>query len=435
MPPRFDAHVHLAPARDLGRWLLLVVPLAVAVGIACAFFLWSLDFVTRIRFAQPHLLWLLPLAGVGISWLYLKFGASSEGGSNLLLDAIHHSDAEKPDSSPLVPRRMAPLILLTTLITHQFGGSAGREGTALQMGGALASAWGRIFDLKADETRVLLLCGLAAGFGGVFGTPLAGAVFALEVLTVGRLKTDAIFPCFLAAFVANWTVATIGVQHTHYPMAPLAAPRGDWLFAPHLAFKIAVAALFFGLAARLFIVANHRVERFFQTAIPHPLWRPFWGGIVLIALTLLLGTREYLGLGVLREDAGAVTLVSAFQSGGADALSWFWKGLFTVITLGSGFKGGEVTPLFFIGATLGNALAGPLHAPTDLMAGLGLLGVFAGATKTPLACTLLGIELFGAQNAPYFALACFLSLVWSGQSGIYLSQKASDRKLATDEHG
>ncbi|PQV63723.1 H+/Cl- antiporter ClcA [Abditibacterium utsteinense] len=424
-----DTRKTLSTARYFLRWMWLLTPLSLLIGSACAGFLRGLDFVTQSRFSHPGLLWLLPFAGVLVAFCYEKLGKGTEAGNNLLLDAVHRADPENreknqsdADSSPVVPRRMAPLILGGTLLTHLGGGSAGREGTAVQMGGALAFAWGRLFNLGREETRILLLCGIAAGFGGVFGTPLAGAIFALEVLAVGRLKTDALVPCLLAALVSNWCVAAWGVHHTHYAVAAFHS-RANWPLDPLLALKIGLASIAFGLAATFFATLTHGAGRIFKSTFKNPLWRPFVGGCIVIALTILLGTRDYLGLGVTSPNLYAVTLTSAFEPGGAHAFSWAWKLIFTAVTLGSGFKGGEVTPLFFIGATLGNALSTPLHAPVSLMAATGFIAVFAGATNTPLACTLLGIELFGTSGAPYFALACFAAQLWSGHASIYSAQR------------
>ncbi|RYG56087.1 voltage-gated chloride channel protein, partial [bacterium] len=186
---------------------------------------------------------------------------------------------------------------------------------------------------------------------------------------------------------------------------------------------VALAAIAFGLAAKFFAELTHGLGHFFKARIRNPLLRPLLGGFILIGLVYGLGTRDYLGLGTVATHPGAVTISSAFQSGGADGFSWLWKLLFTALTLGSGFKGGEVTPLFFIGATLGNTLSGLLNSPTDLLAAAGFIAVFAGASNTPLACTILGLELFGGSNAIYYAFACFISCLCSGRSGIYLSQR------------
>lgn len=404
---------------------LIVLPIAVATGAACALFLWLLDEVTKLRFANPALLFGLPLGGVVIAYLYERHGKNAGRGNNLILEAIHSARSENPDSdSSLVPRRMAPLILVTTLITHLFGGSAGREGTAVQMGGSLAAAWVLLLRLQGRAKRLALMCGIAAGFGGVFGTPLAGAVFALEVLWYGRLETEETLLCLLAAMGSDWCARALGAHHTHYKVA--FPPPGTELFDIALAAKVAFAAVLFGLAARLFVELTECIGHTFKAQVSAPLLRPVIGGVLLIALTYLIGTRDYLGLSVLSPHPGAITLPSAFEAGGADPFSWGWKTIFTALTLGSGFKGGEVTPLFFIGATLGNALSGPLHAPISLLAAIGFIAVFAGASKTPLACTIMGIELFGAQGAPLFAIACFIAQWASGHPSIYQRPDTED---------
>ncbi len=418
--------------REWVRVALIVLPIALATGAACALFLWALDEVTQVRFAHPALLFALPLGGVVIAYLYERHGGNSARGNNLILEAIHSTQSENPDDdSSLVPRRMAPLILVTTLLTHLFGGSAGREGTAVQMGGSLAAGWALLLRLEGRAKRLALLCGVAAGFGGVFGTPLAGAVFALEVLWRGRLETEETLLCLLAAMGSDWCAKALGAHHVHYKVVfPSAEPI--W-FDTLLAVKVAFAAVLFGLAARLFIELTERIGHVFKTRIPWPLARPVVGGVLVIALTLLLGTRDYLGLSVMPSHPGAITLPSAFEAGGAAPFSWGWKTIFTALTLGSGFKGGEVTPLFFIGATLGNVLSGPLHAPLSLLAAVGFIAVFAGASKTPLASAIMGIELFGAQGAPLFALACFIAVWASGQGTIYQRPKSQEKQGAKKE--
>ncbi|RYG53791.1 voltage-gated chloride channel protein, partial [bacterium] len=267
-----------------------------------------------------------------------------------------------------------------------------------------------------------------------FGTPLTGAVFAMEVLSVGRMNYESIIPCLIAAVLGDWTCGAWGVHHTRYSISPGAIPtlageaRFDWL----LAGKVALASVAFGLASVLFAELIHGVG-FAAKKIRWSWARPFVGGLCVIALTYALDTRDYLGLGVSSPDIHAVTIVSSFSPDGANAWSWWWKLLFTALTLGSGFKGGEVTPLFFVGATLGNTLAKLMHAPVDLFAGLGFVAIFAGATNTPLACTIMGIELFGAQYTVYFMIACFLSYLFSGHSGIYTAQRVGVPKHESEE--
>lgn len=425
---RWHPREHIELGWYVAKWLALALPVGAAVGSACALFLCALERVTQTREATPWLFYLLPLAGVLIHVLSHRWGHAAEGGNNLLMDAIHGH--ERGDSAVVVPRRMAPLILVTTVITHLFGGSAGREGTAVQMGGSMASGLGRLLKLGNLDMRTLLMCGIAAGFSGVFGTPLTGAVFAMEVLVLGRMSYNALIPCLLAALAGDWACSAWGAHHTHYAIASGALPVAAGT-AAHLvlAAKVAVAAVAFGLASVLFAELTHGVGRLFKAVVRRAVWRPVVGGLAVIAMVQVLGTRDYLGLGVTSSDPEAVTIVSCFTAGGADTWSWLWKLLFTAVTLGSGFKGGEVTPLFFIGAALGHVLGLALGAPVDLFAGLGFVAVFAGATNTPLACTLMGIELFGAEYAGLFMLACLLAYLFSGHSGIYLSQRIGTPKL------
>jgi H+/Cl- antiporter ClcA len=408
----------------VAKWLGLVLPVGAAIGSACALFLWTLDQVTTLRFQQPYLLYWLPVAGVLVGLLYHWLGRSVEGGSNLVVDEIH-----EPGGG--VPTRIVPLVFIGTILTHLCGGSAGREGTAVQMGGGIASAFARMFKfLSPADTRTLLMSGVAGGFGGVFGTPLAGAVFAMEVLAIGRISYEAVLPCLLAAIVADYTCGAWGIGHTPYHIA---MTGGDglmhidwWLLG-----KVAIAGAAFGLAARLFAELAHSAQHLFKSLIKIAYLRPALGGIGVIGLSFLFGS-DYLGIGVTSPDSNAVSIVSSFQAGGAHPWSWILKIVFTVMTIASGFKGGEVTPLFFIGAALGNALAGPMGAPVDLFAGLGFVAVFAAAANTPLACTIMAVELFGTGGGPhvvYFAVACFAAYFFSGHTGIYLSQRIGVPKV------
>jgi H+/Cl- antiporter ClcA len=404
-------------AKQLGRQILWSLPVAVVSGSLVALFLWLLDAVTGIRWKHPWLLFFLPLAGLLIHFIYTRFGKGTEAGNNLVIEEIH-----EPGGG--VPARMAPFVLLTTLLTHLFGGSAGREGTAVQMGGSIADQWSRWFRLSHTDRRILLLCGMSAGFGAVFGTPLAGAVFALEVLAVGRLDYKGFIPCLLAGFIADWVCRVYGIHHTQYQVA-FAQHEASFFslpaIEPLLLLKVVMAGLLFGGASFIFIFLSHGIKDLARRTIKNPWLIPVAGAGAVIAISYALGTFDYLGLGVVNPDGG-VSIVSAFQEGGATTWSWFWKLVLTAITLSTGFKGGEVTPLFFIGATLGNTLALLSGAPVDLLAALGFLAVFAGATNTPLACTIMGAELFGTHYLVYYAIACFAAYYGSGPSAIYKAQ-------------
>jgi H+/Cl- antiporter ClcA len=426
---------HWSAGAYIARWLAIAGAVGTVVGSAVAFFLWSLENATEARFEHPHLLFALPLAGLGTGLLYHYFGRSVERGNNLILDQIH-----EPNGG--VPIRMAPLVLIGTIVTHLFGGSAGREGTAVQMGASLAGGLGRRLRLSAADSRTLLMAGVAAGFGAVFGTPLAGAVFAMEVLAIGRISYESLVPCLAASIVGDCTVRAWGVSHSHYYITSIVSTAALTSHAPLswlLMLKVIVAAVAFGMASVLFAETAHGVHRFFAAMIPWPAMRPVAGGVAVIGMVIILGTQDYLGLGTAAppDSPNTVTIQSCFTVNGATWWSWWWKILFTAVTLGSGFKGGEVTPLFFIGAAMGNALARLVNAPIDLFAGLGFVAIFAGATNTPLACTIMGLELF-VPNSPgllnsgfgiYLPVACFLSYLVSGHSGIYGAQRIGTPKI------
>lgn len=421
---------------SIARWLIVIAPMAFIVGSAVTLFLWLLDETTQVRMAYPWLLWFLPIGGAAVGLMYRHWGNNADQGTRLIIDEIH-----QPGGG--IPARMAPLVLIGTLITHLFGGSAGREGTAVQMGGSMASAFERRFlrrinfkvvQLKHVERRELLQAGLAAGFGAVFGTPFTGAVFALEILRVRRFGWFGLIPCLLASFIGDWSVALFGVHHTIYPRIILSHYGLPQLDALTLG-KVAISAIIFGLVAWLFLVCAHGVSTIAKRWIAVPWLRPALGGCVVIALTYAVGSPDYLGLGV-TAPVGQVSIVSSFADGGAHTYSWLLKLVFTTVTVGSGFKGGEVTPLFFIGATLGNALAVLLHAPIPLLAALGFVAVFGAAANTPIACTIMGFELFGVDAAFYIAIACGLAFLCSGRGGLYATrvQPAAGTELPNAEN-
>ncbi|SEM87046.1 voltage-gated chloride channel family protein [Paenibacillus sp. OV219] len=392
--------------RTIINWVLYGLIVGVFSGLASALFLAGLDAVTNVREAHAWLLFLLPLAGAMVSYGYMRWGGAASRGNNLIVEQIRSLQVDRVERVPL---RMAPMILLGTWVTHLFGGSAGREGTAVQMGGSLADLAARFFRADAVDRRILLLCGLSGGFGAVFGTPLAGAVFALEVVTLGgRMAYKAIVAVVISAFVGDWLTRAVGIKHLSYSMGGIPS------FSMLLLVKVAAAAICFGLMSWLFVTGVKQLKGVLSRIVPRVYVRSFIGGAVVIALVYIAGSRTYLGLSL-------PLLVQSFQEQ-LPSVDFVWKSVITVITLGSGFLGGEVTPLFVIGAALGNALAPVLHLSVPFLAGLGLIAVFAGAANTPLACIVLGYELFGGAGIGYMFVVCLISYMFSGHAGIYESQ-------------
>jgi len=385
------------------KWTILAGLVGLLAGSASAFFLVSLEWAAKTRETYSWLLFLLPFGGMLVSFLYWKYGLNSAKGNNLLIEQAHGAKES-------IPFRMAPFVLFGTIVTHLFGGSAGREGTAVQMGGAFSEFIGKLFKLDEADRKIIIICGISSGFGSVFGTPLAGTVFGLEVLALGLIRHEAIFPAFVAAFVGDYVTTSLwGVGHQHYEIGSIPVLS----FA--LLLKVIFAAILFGLTSTLFSELTHWLKKQYTKLFPNPMMKSFVGGLVIIGLVYLLGTRKYLGLGLPLID-------DAFE-GEVSPLTFITKLLFTTLTLGAGYQGGEVTPLFAIGSTLGSSLGDLLHVSIPFLAALGFIGVFCGATNTPIACFLMGIELFGSEASLYLFLVCIISYLFSGHSGIYTSQQ------------
>ena len=398
----------IKPLSHLVKWLLICSIVGIAVGSASAFFLVSLDWITHVRTSHTYLYWGLPFMGFVVGAIYHYFGQEVVKGNNQLIEELQ-------EPNKVIPFKMMPLILLTTLLTHLVGGSAGREGTAVQMGGAIADQLKRPLRLTDMERKILLLSGISAGFSSVFGTPLAGTIFAMEVAIIGKMRYEAIFPCLISALVSDLVCQQVWhVGHTHYAIALVPS-----LSVVSLAWALLAGALF-GLMGTTFAKITHLWNALFKKHIPYPPLRPVIGGVLLLLAFLLVHQEAYMGLGV-------STIVASFS----EKLPWYdflGKTFFTSLTLGSGFKGGEVTPLFYIGATMGNMLSTFIDLPLALLAGMGFVAVFSGASNTPLACTLMGIELFGSSAAVYLAIACITAYLCSGHVGIYASQQIGVKK-------
>ena len=385
----------------LFKWIFICLILGIIAGSISAFFLLSLEWATNWRESHLWIIWLLPVGGFIIGLSYHLYGNSVVKGNNLLLEEFH-------SPKKIIPFRMAPLVLFGTILTHFFGGSAGREGTAVQVGGAVADRFTKILKLSKRDRKIVLIAGISAGFASVFGTPLAGGIFALEVLILGRIRLDAIIPSFMAAVFANYFCEIWGVSHTHYHISYVAE-----MTPVNLLWSL-LAGIIFGLVAMLFSKSTHFWSNLFKNVIKYPPLRPVIGGTILAIAIYLIGTTKYIGLGI-------PTIVDAFNVN-LNSYDFLLKVLFTSFTLGAGFKGGEVTPLFYIGATLGNVLIWFIPLPMGLLAGMGFVAVFAGATNTPIACTIMGIELFGIESGVFIALACSTAYLFSGHSGVYSSQ-------------
>jgi H+/Cl- antiporter ClcA len=395
------------------KWIFICVLIGVFSGSASAFFLVSLEWVTEFRENHNWIIWLLPMGGLSIGLLYHFYGNDVVKGNNLLLE-----EYENPQKT--IPIKMAPMVLICTLVTHLFGGSAGREGTAVQMSGAIADQFKKPFHLNDSDRKTLIILGISAGFASVFGTPLAGALFALEVLYFSIISFKSIILSFITAYIAYFTVEFWQVKHTHYTIAIVPQfTTIDFLW-------VIVSGILFGLAAMLFSRSTHFWGKLFSKNIKYPPLRPFIGGLILAVLVHFIVTTKYIGLGI-------PSIVTSFST----TTQWYdflVKIMLTGFTLGAGFKGGEVTPLFFVGATLGSFVSIYIPLPIALLAGMGFVAVFSGATHTPIACTIMGIELFGIESGFFIGLACIIAYFFSGSVGIYSSQNVKGAKSRLYEY-
>lgn len=394
------------------RWILIGSIIGILIGSASALFLVALEWATNYREQHIWLIGLLPIGGLLIGLLYHYYGKNVEAGNNLIIDNIH-------EPCERISIKMAPFVFFSTILTHLLGGSVGREGTALQIAASIADQFTKWFKLTKDDRKILLISAVAGGFGSVFGTPLAGAFFALEFYFIGKINYKALFPAFYTAIFADLITKSFHIPHTYYTIGLVPT-----LTVLHIFYAL-LAGLVFGLCSFTFSRLMRFVGNIYKTKISFPPLRPFVGGLIVVLIVLGLGTTKYIGLGI-------PTIVEAFQHQ-LPSYDFAIKLLLTVITLAAGFKGGEVTPLFFIGATLGNALGLIIPLPTGLLAAMGFVAVFAGATNTPIACIIMAGELFGIEGITYVAIACITAYYTSSHSSIYTAQKIGTVKNKTLE--
>ncbi|MEN9355748.1 MAG: hypothetical protein RL318_3073 [Fibrobacterota bacterium] len=388
--------------RSIGLWIASLVGIGALAGLSSSFFLQVLDRIGELFASHPWLALGLPLFGVLSAWLYQRTGGLSERGTNLLLEEI------QSPSRP-VPWQMAPLVLVGTFLTHLGGGSAGREGTAVQMAGSLSDTLGRFLRLPTTFRPTLLRAGASAGFAAVFGTPWAGCLFGMEVAVTGRIAWSALVPCLASGWIAHHIALLTGARHTLYTVL-------QWpSLTPSTLAYLLVAGLAFGLTARFYSTIVHLLTRHSKRFVPNPLARIAIGGSLVACVLLAVPTGlRYAGLGLpIMMDSFRQTL---------PPWDFAAKAVLTATTLGFGFKGGEVTPLFCVGASLGNALSAVLSLPMSFLAAMGFVAVFGACANVPLSASLMAFELFGPAALPWALFTCLVAFSVSGKTGIYTSQ-------------
>ncbi len=393
-------------ARALGKWLLLAAAAGLSCGLVGTAFHVAVEFVTELRGEFPRLLYLLPLAGLAIVGLYKLLGTEGQG-TNDIFDQVHQGGG--------ISILLVPAIFLGTVLTHLCGGSAGREGAALQMGGSLGYRVGRLFGFDERDLRIATTTGMAAFFTALFGTPLAASIFSIAVVSVDSFYHAAFFPALIGALEAYGVSRLFGVAPTRFAVEVPALSAG-------LLIRAAVLAGLCGVLSVVFCGTIRLTERQLHRRVPNPWLRVFAGGCAVMVLTLLCGTTDYNG-------AGMDVIAAAVEQGTVRPEAFLMKILFTAVTLGAGFKGGEVVPSFFVGAAFGCAAGPLLGLPAGFAGALGLVAVFCGATNCPLASIALAVELFGGEGLLCFSLACCVSYVLSGYSGLYSSQTILHSKL------
>lgn len=391
------------------KWMVYAGVTGVILGVVGAYFAGSIAFVTKLREAHPWILYLLPFLGLVIVFLY-KFEKQG-GGTNLVLESVQEGKS--------IPFRMAPMIFLSTVLTHLGGGSAGREGAALQLGGSIAEVVGKVFRMNELDRKIMIMCGMAAGFSALFGTPLAATVFAIEVVTVGVVHYSALVPCTVASLTAFEVAKVCGGHAERFTVNEIPA------FELTGALKIALLAFLCAALSIIFCKTLHGAEELYKKYIKNPYLRIFTGGIFVVLLSKVLGTTDYLG--------GGMNIVEQAVEGETAAAAFLLKLLFTALSLGAGYKGGEIVPTLFVGSTFGCLFGQLMGFSPSLCAACGMIALFSAVTNSPLASLVLGFELFGFEGMSFYLIAVSVGYMQSGYYGLYHSQNVKYSKTKPEK--
>ncbi len=401
---------NLKRARTSVKWVVFAVISGIVVGAVGTVFYLCMAQVTRLRGEYPWLIWILPAGGLCIVGAYHLLHDEKDTGTNLVISSIHSGDN--------LPLRMAPLIFVSTLITHLFGGSAGREGAALQLGGSIGNEIGKLFQFDEKDKHIMTMCGMSAAFSALFGTPMAAAIFSMEVVSVGIMYYAALVPCVIASLIAHGIAAYFGAEGEIFLLSDLPG------FSVGSGVRISILAAACALVSILFCILLHGSEYLYKKYFKNPYLRILAGGGIVILLTLLVGDQRYNGSGI--------ALIGPCMEGNVGAEMFLMKMLFTAVTLGAGFKGGEIVPSFCIGGTFGCLFGILTGFSPSLCTAVGMTAVFCGVTNCPISSLLISFEMFGYEGMPYFLLTVAFSYMLSGYFGLYHSQKIMYSKFKTN---
>ncbi|WP_099336361.1 chloride channel protein [Clostridium cadaveris] len=389
------------------KWVFFSIIIGLIVGIFGTLFHYSIEIATKVRMDNPWIFWFLPVGGILIVFFYSISNMLDDKGTNLLFLSV------RSDEKPSI--KTAPLIFVATTLTHLFGGSSGREGAALQLGGSIACGIGQKLKLDDKDLNLVIMCGMSAGFSALFRTPLTAALFSIEVISIGVMHYSALVPCALASIIGYSISGFFKVSAPFFKITGI--PVLDILPVIKVIFLASICAL----VSILFCHAMHVCNKSYKKYIKNPYLRIVAGGFIVIVLTLIVGSNDYLGAGM--------DIIENAINGDASTWAWLLKIIFTALTLGAGFKGGEIVPAFFVGATLGNVVSGLIGLNPSFGAAIGLIALFCGVTNCPITAFILGIEIFGAHGALFFMVASAVSYMLSGYYGLYSEQKIVYSKL------